>query len=213
MGMTVGQRLNGVKKWLDVNACNREMKAQGKKDLEVIYRKPFVKLMLFSDEAGLPQEKYGAPGILVLMKESGMQDPERRFDQYKNMKRSRIMAGAMPLQMIFVTVDPGHRTEESQENQTNDDIEANDEEAFITALEWAETTMNALIEAGHVEGTDLTIRAEDIRFGPLMQYGVLVDRRPLYYAVIEGVFGYGVQQQMAGQGPGASQSGQRVLLD
>ncbi len=194
MGMTVGQRLKGLKKWLTENACQEKMKAQGAKDLEVNYRKPFVQLMLFSDEAGLPPENSGAPGILVMMKESGMQDPEKRFDQYRQLKRDRSLAGAMPLQMIFVTWDPGHRTEESQENQTNEDIAENSEEAFITVLEWAEATMNALIEAGTVPETDLTITAENIRFGPLMQYGMMVDRRSLYYAVIDATFGHAVQK-------------------
>jgi hypothetical protein len=195
MSITVGQRLTGIKKWLYENACKgRTMKAEGERDLEIIYREPLAKLLLFTDEAGLPAAEYGAPAILVLMKESGMRDTEKRFDQYNHMKRPKVMGGMLSVQFVFVTYDPGHRTEKSQAEQKNEEIEPNEEEAYIAALEWAEETMNKLISLGMVPGTDLTVSEEDARCGPLMQYGVLVDRRPLYYAVVECVFGCKVQK-------------------
>lgn len=190
MSMTIGQRLRGLKKWLNENACQgREMKAQCKDDLVVVYREPYVKLLLFTDAEGVPEAEQGAPCILILMKESGTRDMEQRFDRYNDLKRPKLMAGMLSIQLVFVTYDPGHRTEESQENQKYDEIQANEEEAYLAVLDWAEETMNKLIEMGTVPGTDLMVSETDLRCGPMMQYGTLLDRRPLYYAVVEGVFG------------------------
>lgn len=191
MSMTIAQRLRGLQKWLYVNACKgRKMKAMGKNDLDIVYREPYVKLLLFTDAEAVPEvPKQGAPCILILVKESGMRDMEQRFDRYKGINRPKPMAGMLSFQLVFVTYDPGHRTEKSQADQTYADVFSNEEEAYLAVLDWAEETMNSLIELGSVPGTDLMIDPVDIRCGPMMQYGVLLDRRPLYYGVVDGVFG------------------------
>jgi len=191
MSRTIGQQLQGLKKWIAQNACaGRKFKTPGNQDLDIKYREPVCKLFLYTDDSGVPDvDEKSAPCILILMKEGGVRDSEQRFDRFKNVHRTGGMSGMLSVQFVFVTVDPGHRTEKSQSDHTNADIEANEEEAFIAVLEWAEDTMNKLVELGTVPGTDLTVDEADCRFGPMSQYGVLMDRRPLYYAVMECTFG------------------------
>lgn len=130
-----------------------------------------------------------APGILIRMNRSGVRDNYKKRDKHNKTKRSMGLREFLELQMMFVTYDPGHRTDASQQSGSLEDIMPNDEEASFAVLDWAEETMQMILENSIVPGTDLIVDQVGIEFGPLKENGILVNKRPFYYAVLNCTFG------------------------
>ncbi len=193
--MRTSTRLKNLKDWLTENACSgRKMKAPGSNALEIRYREPTCRLSIFSaqeaaDITNIYENTDMAPGILIFMNRSGIRDHYKKRDKRSKTMRPMDLREFLELQLMFIAYDPGHRTDESQQSGSLEDILPNEEEAGFAVLDWAEETMQKLVENSIMPGTDLIVDQVGLEFGPLKENGVLAEKKPLYYAVLNCTFG------------------------
>jgi hypothetical protein len=193
--MKTSTRLKKLKDWLTENACSgRNMKAPGSSALDIRYKEPTCRLCIFSTKEAVSginmyENTDMAPGILVLMNRSGTRDHYKKRDKHSKTQRPMDLREFLELQIMFVAYDPGHRTDESQQSGSLEDIMPNDEEASFAVLDWAEETMQKLMENSIVPGTDLIVDQVGLEFGPLKENGILSGKKPLYCAVLNCTFG------------------------
>jgi hypothetical protein len=193
--MKTSTRLTKLKDWLTANACSgRKMKAPGSSALEIQYREPACRLSIFQPledftGTGIDENTDMAPAILIRMKRSGIRDSYKKRDKHLNTMRPMELREFLKLQLVFIAYDPGHRTQACQQSGSLEDIMPNEEEASFAVLDWAEETMQKLVENSIVPGTDLIVDQVGMEFGPLMENGILPDKKPLYYAVLNCTFG------------------------
>ena len=115
--MRTSERLRGLKKWLNEEACKgREMKAPGKKmDLgQIITVEPTCYLAWAPSRLDKGQFQTEAeticPGLLIMPKKAFTKyTEEKRFDRYSNIHRPQEMGQHLSVDILFSVYEPGIR--------------------------------------------------------------------------------------------------------
>lgn len=184
--MRTGQRLRGIREFLIKEICGKPMKRPTDKALDVEWVKPDVYIGYYPDYMEIDSlSPRTAPAVLIipkLMKANTVND--HRFDRYNNIVRSDEAEAELTVQIVLVLWDPGERTRIAEMTQDPMQIESNSD-GLMRMIDWLDELSAALNGTKYIPETDLMPRKETILYQPLMEMDRIVDKRPLYFGILE----------------------------
>lgn len=199
--MKSAERLEAIKNFTYENVCKgRSLKMpvfekalqRNDEPFKVAYTEPKVYIGLYPQKQGnTPKlESKMAPSILIVPGTSyAGRFKEQRFDQYKNLRRQPDLMAELSVQWIFCIYDPGKRVKEYAGEAKREDIKDNTEQAIFTLTDWMDELQAYLMGIEIVDGTDLYIMQDSVRWGILSSEGSVEDLRPYYFGMVEAIFG------------------------
>ena len=197
--MRTSERLRGLKKWLNEEACKgREMKAPGKKmDLgQIITVEPTCYLAWAPSRLDKGQFQTEAeticPGLLIMPKKAFTKyTEEKRFDRYSNIHRPQEMGQHLSVDILFSVYEPGIRlpgfVDSIEDNGKGADMSLlleGTEQGLFTLLNWMDDVQELLLGQKMIPHTDLTVEEDSITYSPYTDQNFVVDRRPIYYGFV-----------------------------
>lgn len=201
--MQTSERLKALKAWVYENFCKgREMKTpvNDQNIFEFNMQEPKVYVGYYPrrpDETGLYDEEPTSvvPSILILPSLGyGKYTEERRFDRYNNIHRPKEMGQQLSVQFLFSVYEPGIRLPGFVESRDSDmgydmtKLGEGTEEGLFTLTDWMDECMRRLIADTTIPGSDLALQEESIRYGLFSDQNFIVDKREMFYGVIEVTF-------------------------
>lgn len=136
------------------------------------------------------------PSILILPNiSSAKQMEEKRFDRYNNVHRPKELGQTLTVQLLFCIYEPGTRlpgflkSAESEEGLDMRLFEEGTRQGARTLFNWMDDGMELLLGQQQIPGTDLFLLEEQFTYAPYTDQNYIVDRRPLYYGVMNVTFG------------------------
>lgn len=196
--MRTRKRLEGLKKWFEVNLCaGREMKAPAP-DMDVtkiIRQEPEVYIAWYPgrpDTVGYVNPyKNVCPGIL-LMPASGKakEMEEKRFDRYNNVSRPQSLGQSLSMSILFSVYEAGIRLPGFIDNpQDQTKILEGTEEGLFTLTDWMDECMEKMLAVKFIPETDLYLKEASMQYGLYSDQNYVVDKRPIFYGFINCEFG------------------------
>lgn len=165
-------------------------------DFKVKYTEPKVYVGLYPQKAENGEESKIAPSILILPGTSySGKFKEKRFERYNNLHRQPDLMGELSVQWVFCVYDPGIRKKEYDGDIKREDIGENTEAAIYTLTDWMDELQAYIMGQEIIEGTDLYVLYDSVRWSLLNSEGSVEDRRPYYYGVVEAIYGTAVNRK------------------
>lgn len=171
------------------------MKAPGESLGDIIYRRPEIYTAFYPDRtpaASMRAESgaYSAPSILMMLAPSNARNMEpERFDRRDGIIRPMDLGGKLGISLLFSVYEPGVRQPGFDGNDP-DLIADPGAEGFFTVTDWMDEVSAALIAAQNVPGSDLFLWEGSLTYSPYMEGGYISDTRPIYYGIMNMVFGH-----------------------
>ena len=118
---------------------------------------------------------------------------EKRFDRYQNVHRNQDMGQSPYMLILFSIYEPGIRLPgfaEAMEKQDPDDdpmqyFQDGTEAGLQTLYDWMDDAIELLLRERGIPGTDMVLDDyENFRYSLFTDQAYVVDRRPLYYGIL-----------------------------
>lgn len=176
------------------------MKTPGETDFSVEYTEPRCFVGLYPWTLNEASEYNVAPSILIIPDVSKAKDVRiKSYDQSDNIGRPQNLGAQLNLRLVFCVYDPGDRTAELKTSQNPyTDILEGDNGGFFTLTDWLDECMEKLLQANSIPGCDLFLYEDTITWAPMTEGEAILDRRPLYYGILQLGFG-GESQRREGE--------------
>jgi len=196
--MSTRTRLTAFQKWVTKNLCEgKSMKTPGETDFSVVYTEPRCFVALYPWTLNEASAYSVAPSILIIPDASKGKDIRgKSYDQSEGVNRPQNLGAQLNLNLIYCVYDPGDRTAELKitQNPYTDILEGNNG-GFYTMTDWIDETMEKLLQAQTIPGSDLFLYEDSLTWFPLTEGETILDRRPLYYGVLQVGFGGEAQRR------------------
>lgn len=197
--MRTEERLRKLRDWTFKTVCEgREMKAPAPNmDISQIVRqepkayigyaptRPDVSLYSDVDPAT------AAPGIIIAPVIGDVHFmEEKRFDRYNKVHRSKDMGQSLTVQNVFLVYEDGVRLPgfidavKRGEAFPMELIREGTENGLFTLTNWMDDYKDALLSAGSIPGTDLTVNDEAFDYGWYSDQKTISDRRPIFIGMV-----------------------------
>ena len=202
--MRMTERLRAIKAFLEKELCEgREMKAPAPDyDItKIVRQQPRVYLgwqPTRPDESGnyVIDPTNVTPGIVVMPNMSYAQNPEeKRFDQYKGVRRTADMAQTLNVSILFSVYEPGIRlpgfidsADEYGYGMDLSKLTEGTEEGLMTLLDWMDDCTQRLLGVKCIPGSDLFLKSATLTSGLYAESSYIVDKRPIYYGFVNAEF-------------------------
>lgn len=202
--MRMTERLRAIKAFLEKELCEgHEMKAPAPDyDItKIVRQQPRVYLgwqPTRPDESGnyVIDPTNVTPGIVVMPNMSYAQNPEeKRFDQYKGVRRTADMAQTLNVSMLFSVYEPGIRlpgfidsADEYGYGMDLSKLTEGTEEGLMTLLDWMDDCTQRLLGVKCIPGSDLSLKSATLTSGLYAESSYIVDKRPIYYGFVNAEF-------------------------
>lgn len=199
--MNTRRRLEALQTWVIDNLCKgKRMKTPGETDFSVEYTEPRCFVGLYPWTLNEASEYNVAPSILIIPDVSKAKDVRiKSYDQSDNIGRPQNLGAQLNLRLVFCVYDPGDRTAELKTSQNPyTDILEGDNGGFFTLTDWLDECMEKLLQANSIPGCDLFLYEDTITWAPMTEGEAILDRRPLYYGILQLGFG-GESQRREGE--------------
>ncbi len=197
--MRTEERLRKIRDWTYETVCKgRIMKAPAPNmDISQIVRqepKAFIgyaptrpDLSLYSNIDPLT----AAPGIIIAPVSGDVHYmEEKRFDRYNKVHRSQDMGQSLTIQNMFMVFEDGVRLPgfidavEAGEEFPMEKLREGTEEGLFTLTNWMDDYKDALLSAGRIPGTDLSVNDELFEYGWYSDQKFISDRRPMFIGMV-----------------------------
>ena len=197
--MRTVERLLGLKEWAVKNLCTgREMKAPAPNNNigEIVRQEPRCYLGFAparADETGRFQEDPASvcPGIIIMPNPAyAKYMEEKRFDRYNNVHRNKDLGQSLIVQNVFMVFEDGVRLPgfidalERGEEFPMEKLREGTEEGLFTLTNWMDDYKDALLSAGNIPGSDLTVNDEMFDYGWYSDQKFISDRRPVFVGMV-----------------------------
>ncbi len=120
---------------------------------------------------------------------------EKRFDRYQGVHRNQDMGQGPSALILFSIYEPGIRLPGFREAMEKHAPNAMDllldgtEAGLQTLLDWMDDAIELLLRERTIPGTDLILdNPEEFRYSLFTDQAYIVDRRPLYYGLLNVTF-------------------------
>ncbi len=196
--MRTEERLRKLKEWTYKTVCQgRSLKSPGMNAdvTEINYQEPKAYLgyaptrpdvSQFSDIDPLT----AAPGIIIAPVVGDVHYlEEKRFDRYNKVHRPADMGQSLTVQNVFMVFENGVRLpgfiEAAKEGPYPMElIRGGTENGLFTLTNWMDDYKDALLSAGSIPGTDLTVNDEAFEYGWYSDQKTISDRRPMFIGIV-----------------------------
>lgn len=196
--MSTRTRLSAFQDWVYQNLCKgRSMKTPGDTDFSVVYTEPRCFVALYPWQLNEASEYNVAPSILIIPDVSKGKDVRvKSYDQSEGVARPQNLGAQLNLKLIYCVYDPGERTAELKESQNPyKDILEGDNGGFYTLTDWLDESMEKLMQVQSIPGSDLFLYEDSLTWTPMTEGEAILDRRPLYYGILQIGFGGEAQRR------------------
>lgn len=136
------------------------------------------------------------PSILIMPYVSHAKSmEEKRFDRYNGVSRPKDLGQTLAVQLLFCVYEPGVRLpgfNESAESESGLDMTLlmeGTKAGMQTLFNWMDECMELLLGQMDIPQTDLFLLEESFTYAPHTDQSYIVDKRPLYYGVMNVTFG------------------------
>ena len=201
--MRTYDRLEALKSFLHKHLCaGREMKTPGADYTITSMTKQEPRCYIayypaMPDESGLITEALTlAPSILILSNVGKLKEvEEKRFDRYSGVHRPQELGQTLAVQLLFCVYEPGIRlpgfaeSEQSEKGLDMTLLREGTQQGVKTIFGWMDDCKELLLARQLIPGTDLFLHEAECNYGPYTDQNFIVDKRPLYYGVMNVVFG------------------------
>lgn len=196
--MRTEERLRKLKEWTYKTVCKgREMKAPapGMDVSKIVRQEPRAFLGYAPTRPDVSEYSEVdpltvAPGIIIAPAIGDVHYmEEKRFDRYNNVHRSKDMGQSLTVQNVFMVFEDGVRLpgfiQSAQEGEYDMSlIREGTENGLFTLTNWMDDYKDALLSAGHIPGTDLTVNDEQFDYGWYSDQKFIADRRPVFIGMV-----------------------------
>ena len=196
--MRTEERLRKLKQWTYETVCKgRTMKAPAEHmDVtKIVRQEPQVYLAYAPTRPDISQFSEvdpvsAAPGIIIAPASGEVHYmEEKRFDRYNNVHRNKDFGQSLMVQNVFMVFEDGVRlpgfTDAAKAGEYDMSlIREGTEEGLFTLTNWMDDYKDALLSAGTIPGTDLSVNDEMFEYGWYSDQKFIADRRPVFIGMV-----------------------------